>query len=102
MKVLDSLVEAAVNRGIPIMLLQNVSDELCTTLELKSLSCFCLLKRVHDTSTDASFSNSSNSNAMENRNGEVKGVSDSVEDDIYLSAKLDALKEMIMIHAKTA
>jgi hypothetical protein len=99
MKVLDSLVEAAVNRGIPIMLLQNVSDELCTTLELKSLSCFCLLKRVLDTSTDASFSNS---NAMENRNGEVKGVSDSVEDDIYLSAKLDALKEMILIHAKTA
>ena len=86
------------NRGIPIMLLQNVSDELCTTLELKSLPCFCL----HDTSTGASFSNSSNSNAMENRNGEVKGVSDSVEDDIYLTTKLDALKEMILIHAKTA
>ena len=102
MKVLDSLVEAAVNRRIPIMLLQNVSDVLCATLELKSLSCFCLLKKLNGISTSASISsnnNDSNSNSNDTKNN---AALNDMADDIHLSAKLDALNEMILIYAKKA
>lgn len=74
MKVLDTLVEAAVNRRIPILLLQNLSDALCTTLEVKSLSCFCLSNKVIGTSPIA-ISNNTGDNA------EINGMRDPVDNE---------------------
>ena len=97
MKVLDALVEAAVNRKIPIILLQNLSDVLCTVLELKSLSCFCLRKKVMGTSVSAPI-------AVKNTTGDNADINetrdpDCIDDDIHLSAKMDALQDLILSYS---
>ena len=97
MKVLDALVEAAVNRKIPIILLQNLSDVLCTVLEIKSLSCFCLRKKVIGTSISApiAVNNTTGDNADINETHDP----DCIDDDIHLSAKMDALKDLILSYS---
>lgn len=84
MKILDLIVESAITKRIPLVLVQNLSNELCSVLKLKSLSCFCLRRKKSEEISKPPKCNDENNDDI------------NTEKQILLSAKMDSLREIML------